>query len=191
MQPRWTWPAVALFLAGVAGCGYTGQSTAFDRKELDESPGWVAAREVPVIHQKTTEDCGAAALAMIFADWNVPATAEDISALVLPGKGASARDLRELARRNGLRCFLIHGVWEDLENELCAGRPVIVGLVKPTSTGAVTHYEVVVAVHPERHLVVTHDPALGPRRYTLEGFRREWDPAGYLTLVFSLSQPAD
>lgn len=179
--------AVALLPLIAVGCGYMGSAVPFDPKELDTTPGWIAVREVPVIRQCGDEDCGPAALAMIFAYWNVFLTRDDIAAsgLLVPGKGASARDLRELARREGLHSFLFHGQWEDLQNEIAAGRPVLVGLVKRTGSGAVTHYEVVVAVHPEKRLVVTHDPAQGPRKNSFAGFRQEWYPAGYLTLVFS------
>lgn len=181
---------VASLLLCAAGCGYAGSAVPFDAAELDHTPGWIAVRDVPVVRQAAMEDCGAAALAMIFRYWQVPVTGDDIAAsgLIVAGRGASARDLRDLARKNGLHSFLFHGQWEDLQNEIAAGRPVIVGLVKRTSSGIVTHYEVAVAVHPERKLVVTHDPAQGPQKNSFGGFRQEWDPAGYLTLVFSRAE---
>jgi hypothetical protein len=62
-------------------------------------------------------------------------------------------------------------------------RPVLVGLVKPYVNSLARHYEVVVALHPERQLVVTLDPAHGWRSNTYEGFFAEWDPSKRLTLV--------
>jgi len=173
-------------LLSVLGCAYTGEAKDFDPAELSSSPGWISVPEVPLTLQKSTEDCGTAALAMVLEFWRIPVSPEEweTSGVLLSGKGSRARDLRDLARQKGLQAFLIHGRWEDLRNEVDRGHPVIVGLVKPARSGAVTHYEVVVAVHPERELVVTHDPANGWRQNSLSGFRKEWDPAGYLTLVF-------
>jgi len=178
--------AVGAALLSALGCAYTGESKDFDPGELTTSPGWISVPEVPLEIQKSTEDCGTTALSMVLEYWRVAVTLEEweSSGLLLAGKGSRARDLRDLARQKGLQAFLIHGRWEDLRNEVDRGHPVIVGLVKPASSGAVTHYEVVVAVHPEREIVVTHDPANGRRQYPLSGFRKEWDPAGYLTLVF-------
>lgn len=183
-------PIAAALMLCAAGCGYAGSSVPFEEAELDRTPGWVAVRGVPVVRQAAAEDCGAAALGMVSRYWGVPLGSDDIAAsgLIVAGRGSSARDLRDLARKNGLHSFLFHGQWEDLENEIAAGRPVIVGLVKFTGSGAATHYEVVVAVHPERKLVVTHNPAQGPRQNSFGGFRQEWDPAGYLTLVFSRAE---
>jgi ABC-type bacteriocin/lantibiotic exporter with double-glycine peptidase domain len=173
-------------LLAVLGCAYTGEAKDFNPEELTTSPGWISVPEVPLALQKSTEDCGTAALAMVLEFWRIPVTPEEweSSDLLIAGKGSRAGDLRDLARQKGLQAFLIHGRWEDLQNEVGRGHPVIVGLVKPASSGAVTHYEVVVAVHPEREIVVTHDPANGLRQNSLSGFRKEWDPAGYLTLVF-------
>lgn len=178
-------PAMLLASSAVAGCNYLGDATAFDPKELDETPGWVAVRDVPVVLQKDRTDCGAAALSMILTYWKHPLSPDDVirDCPIVEDQGIRARDLRELARARGLQSFLIHGRWEDLEAEIRRSHPVVIGLVKPYLTGALTHYEVVVAVHPERRIVVTHDPANGWRQNSQEGLRREWEPAAFLTLV--------
>jgi len=173
-----------LFLA-LAGCSYLGEATSFDPDELHRSPGWIAVPEVPVVRQREAADCGTAALQMVLSYWKIPISESDLDRFcpALPGKGTRAGDLRDFARKEGLESYLIHGEWDDLRRELAKGHPVIVGLVKRHASGALTHYEVVVAVHPERGLVVTHDPAAGWQQNSLSGFRKEWDPAGYLTLV--------
>lgn len=174
----------AAFLSAL-GCGYFGDATPFDPDELSRSPGWVAVPDVPLTLQKDTADCGLAAVSMVLAHWEIPVADGELeqSGLLVPGKGSTAKDLRDFARAKGLSAFLIHGCWDDLKNEIRKGHPVIVGLVKPSSSGLITHYEVVVALHPEREIVVTHDPAAGWQQNSFGGFRREWDPAGYLTLV--------
>jgi len=182
--------AAALFAALAAGCA-AGGSTDFDPGVLETQPGWIAVGDVPVTLQKESVDCGRAALAMVLAHWDVPLDAAELasSAPLIPGKGFSAKDLRDFARKKGLEAYLIHARVEDLQRELCEGHPVIVGLVKFASSGVVTHYEVVVALNPGQGIVVTHDPANGWRQNTLDGFRKEWDPAGYLALVFVRREP--
>jgi ABC-type bacteriocin/lantibiotic exporter with double-glycine peptidase domain len=124
---------------------------------------------------------------MVLTFWQVPASEKELadSCPSLPGQGIRARDLRDMARKQGLHSYLIHATWEDLKTEVSLSHPLIVGLVKPTAGGGLTHYEVVVAVHPEKRIVVTQDPAKAWRQYPWEGFRKEWEPAGFLTLVFS------
>ena len=123
---------------------------------------------------------------MVVTYWNIPLSMDEVAKAcpLVPESGIKAKDLRDLARKQGLQAYLFHGQWEDLEHEVGLGHPVIVGLVKPYLTGPLTHYEVVVAVHPEQKSVVTLDPGNGWRRNSLEGFRKEWEPAGFLTMVF-------
>ncbi len=149
-------------LALLAGCAHV--------RARDE--GWIRVEGVPVVRQVDEKDCGDAALAMVFARWNVSrADAPD---------EARAGDLKELAIARGLHAFVLEGTVEDLEEHLGKGRPVVVGLVR---RNGLTHYEVVVALHPARRLVVTHDPAAGVRRRSLHAFLAEWVPSGRVTLL--------
>jgi len=190
--PRWSCPlTLVLALLGAAGCSSLGESTPFDPQELDSTPGWVAVRAVPVVLQREKTDCGAASLSMVLTHWKIGATLDDVvrDCPTIPERGIRAKDLRDFARAHGLRSYLIHGCWEDLGKEVGLGHPVIVGLVKPDGSGILTHYEVVVAVHPELQAVVTLDPARGWRRNSMSGFCKEWEPAGFLTLVFFPGDP--
>lgn len=177
--------AAALTLAA-AGCSSAGEATVFDPDAFDVEPGWISVSVVPMVLQKESADCGTISLAMVLAHWGVPVAAGEfaVDAPLVPGKGTTAKDLRDFARKKDLECSLIHGRVEDLRRELSEGHPVIVGLVKQGPSGAVTHYEVVVALHPHRRIVVTYDPANGWRQNSFDGFREEWDPAGSLTIVF-------
>jgi len=179
-----TGATLALFLVS-AGCGYVGRATEFDPEELRRGGGWVAATNAPVILQKSTDDCGTAVLAMALAAWQVPTSPDEISKACAraPAGGISAGALRDFARRKGLQAFLIEGQISDLEHELSKGRPVIAGLVKPYARHGLTHYELVVALHPERQVIVTIDPARGWRQNTYEGFLEEWAPAKRPLLV--------
>jgi ABC-type bacteriocin/lantibiotic exporter with double-glycine peptidase domain len=179
-----------------AGCAYRGSATDFDPKELQRGEGWLTAAEVPVILQKDREGCGAAVLAMALAAWRRPATQDEIlqACPPIPGKGIQAGALRDFARRTGLQAFVLEGEISDLEHELSKARPLIVGLVKPTGDRGLTHFELVVALHRERGVIVTIDPSRGWRQNSFEGFRSEWEPAGRLLLAIfpspSLKIPA-
>jgi ABC-type bacteriocin/lantibiotic exporter with double-glycine peptidase domain len=182
--------AVAALLA-IAGCAGAAGSAEFDPGVLETQPGWIVVEDVPVTLQKESVDCGRASLAMVLAHWDVSLDAAELAspAPLLPGKGASATELRDFAKKKGLEAYLLHARIQDLRRELSDGHPVIVGLVKFAGSGVVTHYEVVVAFHPEQGIVVTHDPAGGWRQNTLDGFRKEWAAAGSLALVFVRPEP--
>jgi ABC-type bacteriocin/lantibiotic exporter with double-glycine peptidase domain len=183
--------AAVLIALASAGCSYLGTAKTFDPADLDREDGWTAVKDVPVILQKADEDCGAAALAMALAYWRVPSSLEDVARECppVPGEGIKAGALRACARDKGLQSFVFHGTFADFERELSRGRPVIVGLVKPYVNGGLTHFEVVVGIHPRKEVVVTLDPAHGWRQNGFAGFLTEWEPAGRLTLVL-LKAPA-
>lgn len=162
----------------LAGCAYTGTAQDFDPALLDQDPGWLIVRHVPVLRQKSDNDCGAAALGMVLKFWGVWAEIES------PAEGGlKAGTLRDFARRHGLKAYLVHGELNDVRRELARGRPLLVGLRKPYITGALSHYEVVVGWHEGQKMVLTLDPARGWRINTWEGFGAEWEPAGRLTIV--------
>jgi ABC-type bacteriocin/lantibiotic exporter with double-glycine peptidase domain len=180
---------LALVAAAGGGC-YRGSARAVSLAEIDREPGWVVVRGVPVIRQESAHDCGAAALAMVLERWGVPNTAPEIRRSVSEaGDGrASAGNLRRFARGKGLRAFLISGVESDLEHELGAQRPVLVGLVQRYSGDrALSHYEVVIGLNPTTRRVLLLDPGRGPREDDLASFDREWRDAGRLTLVVAPS----
>jgi ABC-type bacteriocin/lantibiotic exporter with double-glycine peptidase domain len=182
-------------LAAAPGCmsvsTYAGSARPFAPQRLDREPGWLAVRGVPVVRQTSEVDCGAAAIAMVVTYWTTQPSAGVLAELrpVRP-PGLKAGQLREVARRRDLTAYLVSGQIADLERELAAGRPVLVGLVKPQRRGALTHYEVVVALHRQKGIVVTLDPATGWRQNHLQGFLEEWKPAANLALVVVSSSPA-
>jgi len=173
-----------VFALLATGCSYLGSAKGFEAADLRREPGWIYVGGVTEIRQESTRDCGAAALAMVFSWWGVRENLAAVLEACPPGeKGISAADLRAHAKSRGLMAYVFEGRTEDLERELKRGRPLIVGMVKPFITGGFTHYEVVVAWHPAKRIVVTLDPAAGWRQNDLEGFLREWEPAGRLTLL--------
>lgn len=177
------------FIALLAGCAYSGSARGFDPAEWDRDDGWIAVRGLEPVLQESDSDCGAAALATVLRHWGVAATRQGVfESCGSPAGGIRAADLREYARRQGLKAFIFEGKLEDFEKELSKRRPVIVGTVKPHATFVLTHYEVVAALHPGKRLVVTLDPAGGWRQNTWDGFMEEWRLARCMTLVVFRSE---
>ena len=175
------WAGVVVVVVAGPGCvRYTGPARSVSPAAV-ESPGWLRATGVPVLRQRGAEDCGRAAAAMVSGRWR-PGVA--LPAGKVPRGGLRGVDVRQLLRAQGLAAFVIKGELADLEHELGLGRPVIVGTVKALSDGrALTHFEVVVALHPEQHQVVTLDPAAGWRQSSYQGFVSEWSRARYSAVV--------
>jgi hypothetical protein len=158
---------------------YTGKSETLRADAFRTEPGWTAIDGVPQLRQKTEVDCGPVALTMITQYWEQGSEAPATPV----AERVSAGDLRDAARAAGYRAFIVEGTLNDIEHELRHGRPVLVGMAKPTSKGALGHYEVVVGLNKKQQLIATHDPALGPRRYSFEAFLIEWINAGRPLLV--------
>jgi ABC-type bacteriocin/lantibiotic exporter with double-glycine peptidase domain len=182
---------LALCTALVAACStYTGSARDFSPAALEREPGWIAVAGMPLVRQETESECGAAAVTMVVSYWTGADPARLLAGIrPAPARGLSAGRLRSFARRHGLAAFLIAAELADLEHELRRGRPVLVGLAKPHLRGVLTHYEVVVALHPRRRLVVTLDPGHGWRQNTYAGLLSEWRPARGLALVVSPRGP--
>jgi len=176
----------------VAGCAsYAGSARDVSPATLDREPGWLRVRGVAFLPQVAEADCGAAAIDMVVSYWTDARPGAVAAALrPAPARGLTAGRLRDVARAHGLASFVIAGELGDLEHEIERGRPVLVGLVKPQKKGALAHYEVVVAVHRERRIVVTLDPAEGLRQNSYDGFVAEWQPAGRLALIVAAREPA-
>lgn len=180
---------IAIIVAMVVGAGgcrlsYTGGAKAVASTSVGDD-GWKRAVETPVVRQRARTDCGLAALAMMAGAWGRTWTLEELGREMSPGKrGVKLRVLRDYARERGLEAYALRGKYADLETELGAGRPVMLGLVLPFEKDrAVSHYEVAVAMGRDG-TVVTRDPATGKlmqrSREVLDG---EWRKAGYAMLV--------
>lgn len=152
-----------------------------------DSPGvWL---DVPFVKQEK-DGCGAASIAMVMQYWraqqgqpaNHTSDPSQIQRALYSAKarGIYASDMERYFQEQGFRTFTIRGEWEDLEQHLDKGRPLIVAL-KPAS-GAALHYVVVTGLGPE--VVMVNDPA--QRKLLQEdrsSFEREWSAAGKWTLL--------
>ncbi len=147
-------------------------------------PNWIRV-ELPPVRQTGASDCGAAALASVLGYWGRPASLPAIERSVdVKHGGASLGELESFARAQGLSAYVFNAELADLEHELRAGRPVIVGMVKPYRPGrGIAHYEVVTGYEPVQKRILTFDPARGLRENALSGFLAEWQPAKRVALV--------
>jgi ABC-type bacteriocin/lantibiotic exporter with double-glycine peptidase domain len=172
----------ALVLA--SGC-YRGGARPLEASAITGNQDWIAVPGVLAVRQAGEHDCGAAAAAMVLSYWGMPTgQAEVRAASNLPGdQPLTAGFLKAYLHSRGLTVYLIAGKLEDLERELRAGHPVLVGVVKPYLTTAYAHYQVVVGLNPQAKELAVIDPADGWREYSYDSFAREWAGAKELTLV--------
>ena len=96
--------------------------------------------------------------------------------------GIYASEMEHYFQQSGFRTFTIRGEWEDLNEHLQKGRPLIVAL-KPGAGGDL-HYVVVTGLDSSQDLVLMNDPA---QRKLLKqdrpSFEREWSATGKWTLL--------
>jgi ABC-type bacteriocin/lantibiotic exporter with double-glycine peptidase domain len=186
-----------LGLGAITGCAsYRGSSREVSAAAISRETGWVRVDGVKLVRQKGTKDCGSAALSTVleYLQPGGPASLDraaiDAALREEPGRGLAAGQLRDYARSHGFDAFVIQGSFKDLEHEIDEGRPVIVGVHKPLSSGeALAHYEVFVGYHPERDEVLTLDPARGMRQFDVKGFLKEWESTGHVTIVVMPKEP--
>jgi predicted double-glycine peptidase len=177
-------------LLGCCACsGYAGKAHELRPDAFRSEPGWMFVRHVPMLRQRGDHDCGPTALAMVVSYYR-PELRDSPLLAADPNRRASAGDLRDRARALGLHAFVVEGEPEDLVHELQRGRPVIVGMAKPTiENKAVSHFEVVIGMHAGSRRVATFDPAEGWRQNSLIDFMTEWQSTGRVLLV--VMPPAD
>ena len=181
--------AALLALALAAPACYSGSAHAVPPNSLAalaRDPAWQVVPDVPFVPQRTTRDCGPAALAMVLAHFRAALPAEEDHPELARGD-VRAGALRDVARARGLDAYVVSGTFDDLFAQVGRGRPVVVGLAKPmafTAGRSLAHYEVVVGLNRARRLILSLDPANGLRENTFEGFAREWAPTRQVTIVF-------
>lgn len=179
--------SLTLALACVAAChlDYRGGARPISGADL-QTTAWVHAAPTPVVRQLAESDCGLAALAMMAGAWGHAWGMGDLTHRIHPtDAGVPLGALRDLARERGLDAYAIAGTHTDLEHELGAGRPVLLGLVLPFDRQHNrSHFEVAIALDKADGSVVTIDPATGDMlRRTAKVLDLEWKTAGYAALV--------
>ncbi len=144
--------------------------------------------DVPFVRQ-SRQGCGSACIAMVMAYWDrsrpghgVSRDSEEViyQKLYSPkARGIRAEAMEKYLQRQGFRVFAFRGTWQDLQEHISKGRPVIVCLEEGTP-----HYTVVAGIDPEMGIVLVNDPA---RRKLLKmkraEFEESWRGSGNWTLL--------
>lgn len=138
--------------------------------------------DVPFVAQPK-EGCGAASLAMVMRYWaqqehSATPPASEVAAIqrqIYSSRqhGATPEAMESYLRQNGYRTFAFRGTWNDLQQQVSKGRPLIVAL-RPRGQTAL-HYVVVAGVDATQGTVMMNDPA--ERKLLTEErmeFERDW-----------------
>lgn len=154
--------------------------------------------DIPFVKQQK-EGCGAASIAMVMQYWvkqqgrsaNERIDVEEIqrNLRVRGSHGIFASAMERYFQQHGFRTFSFRGQWEDLQQHLKKGRPLIVAL-KPSGLDPSLHYVVVAGIDWENQLLLLNDPA---QRKLLKQersvFETQWSATGNWTLL-ALPTPA-
>lgn len=146
--------------------------------------------DVPFIPQDKNA-CGAASISMVMDYWARAQHKPDRSDAAAiqrelyseKARGIFASDLQRYIERQGFRTFAFRGGWDDLNQQLTKGRPLIVAL-GDAGRSSPLHYVVVAGIDPGQRLVFINDPA---RRKAIAAdwheFERDWAITNYWTLL--------
>ena len=169
----------------LAGGCYRGAARPLDPAAITRDPAWIAVTTVPALRQHGAEDCGHTVAAMVLTAWGTPTTPDEVVRTIggPATKALPAGRLRTYLLARGLRVFLLEGALPDLEHELRAGRPVVVGVRRTFGGKLYAHYQVVVGVDPGGRRLAVLDPADGLLEIPFDGFLAEWAPTRHLMLV--------
>lgn len=138
--------------------------------------------DVPFVRQPA-DGCGAAAISMVMQYWAAQQKTEagaagdvgEIQHTLYSRKehGIKASAMQRYLEQHGYRVFAIQGTWDDLEQQLGKGRPLIAA-IRPEDQHQL-HYVVIVGVDAPHRLVMMNDP--GERKLLTEErarFEKDW-----------------
>jgi len=134
--------------------------------------------DVPFLRQEKN-GCGAAVLAMVMQYWHKPADpAQIFDELYSPqAHGIYESAMVRYLHQQGFRAFAFRGEWQDLENHLAKGRPLIVCI-----GGSPRHYVVVAGI--DDSTVSVNDPADRKlRKLDRAAFLKSWTAGNNWTLL--------
>jgi ABC-type bacteriocin/lantibiotic exporter with double-glycine peptidase domain len=154
--------------------------------------------DVPFVKQEKN-GCGAASVAMVMQYWlkqqgrsaSESADGSQVyrSLYVSGSDGVYASAMERYLQEHRFRTFSFRGEWDDLQQHLQKGRPLIVAL-KPKGGDGALHYVVVAGLDAEKAIVLLNDPA---QRKLLKqdrsSFEKQWSATDKWTLL-ALPQPA-
>ncbi len=134
--------------------------------------------------KQTREGCGAACISMVMQYWDAKLgrqhgdetdAAQILVRLHSPeAHGIYTSSMKSYLEEHGYRTFVVKGTWDDLDQHLRKGRPLIVAL-RPTGNSKIFHYVVIAGMDSANNLVMFNDPA-GRKLSKLDRrtFEKEW-----------------
>ena len=147
--------------------------------------------DVPFVAQPR-DGCGAASISMVMQYWNRQQSTPNSDTsdvgqiqreLYSPhDHGIPAQAMVPYLRQHGFKAFAFPGKWNDLEEQIAKGRPLIVALRPAGQTQL--HYVVIDGVDTRQGLVTMNDPA--DRKLLNEErarFEKEWSVTHNWTLL--------
>lgn len=148
--------------------------------------------DVPFIAQPEN-GCGAASVAMVMQYWDsglhhAPTARSSVETIQRAlyskrARGIFASALVKYFEESGYRAFEIRGEWQDLQENVAKGRPLIVSLA-PAGPHRPLHYVVVAGMDADGSAVFVNDPARQKLlRVARPDFEKEWGEAGNWTLL--------
>jgi ABC-type bacteriocin/lantibiotic exporter with double-glycine peptidase domain len=180
MRPRACGLAFVALLALAAGCAHGPViARAPDRGD------WTVVPNLTAYTQKAQADCGPAALATVLSHWGVPSEAAWRGPHAVRDDGATAGELRDVARRLGFHAYVIQGAFDDLDFEISRARPVLLGVVRTTGTKRWSHFVAVVGREAGGARWLLADPARGLEVVARGALQVQWEAAGFVTLVLA------
>ena len=163
------------------------------------SQDWAQVPQVTLVRQQRRSDCGSAALTMVLAHFDPRTEVTQVRQTLGSGDGKSAGKiaepdtdqqagiaagrLRDLARAQGLKAYVIEATFADLAHEIGLGHPVLVGLYRIVGNRGFPHYEVVAGINPRDQMLLLADPAEGWRKEAFSRFAARWQLAHNLAVV--------
>ena len=150
---------------------------------------WV---DVPYVRQPK-DGCGSASIWMVIEYWR-PRTAASIAQIhrtvfTATAGGVFASDMESYFAAHGFVTQAFAGEWQDFENHLAGGRPLIVSL-ESDARGRLLHYVVVAGLDRERNLIFVNDPADRKlRAFHRADFESLWRASGNWTLLAIPDKP--
>jgi ABC-type bacteriocin/lantibiotic exporter with double-glycine peptidase domain len=149
--------------------------------EAEAAAVWL---DVPFVKQEAN-GCGAAAIAMVMRYWSrEDADPHRIYKALYSQEvqGIRGEDVERFLRVTGFQTFVFHGDWQDLEQHLAKGRPLMVCL-REGRTGPL-HYVVVSGLDTRHNVVLVNDPARRKLLKVERGvFETDWTGSDRWTLL--------
>jgi len=119
--------------------------------------------EEGVTFQKHSNDCGPAALKMVFDYFEIPATLDETSEKLLDKKGTSMLSIKEMAELKGLKAEGWRYAFKDLKRIKLPAIVFVNG----------DHYVVLSRITDDGKIIIL-DPAIGKLKYSSRRFRKIW-----------------